>query len=364
MYDRCVVITNPMIAANKSAEVTLSKFLRVISSVYTSISVIGGNVTIEKDLQSISVCSFDIDRSPKKTRRITDIIQLQIRMSKHIRTFVKKGDPVFFWVGDKMILPFWTLERRKADIRYFIYGNLSKEGSPSFFTKMSTKLISYMANRANSVYVESPGVLQEWQPLVRNKTVRELHLYTSIGEFTPIDKRKNTIGMLCRLTQGKHVLECIQAFAEMRKKYPEYTLEIIGSGRQETECKRMIKSLNADSYITMLGWVDHEHVIEKTCKWKYLLFASDTEGMPNSVLEMMGQGIPAIASPVGGIRDIIKDGENGWLLVDNSVESILKGLLRAIEYASEYRTLSIGAKKTIEMKYILETAQKNAMINC
>ena len=79
---------------------------------------------------------------------------------------------------------------------------------------------------------------------------------------------------------------------------------------------------------------------------------------------MMGQGIPAIASPVGGIRDIIKDGENGWLLVDNSVESILKGLLRAIEYASEYRTLSIGAKKTIEMKYILETAQKNAMINC
>ena len=62
--------------------------------------------------------------------------------------------------------------------------------------------------------------------------------------------------------------------------------------------------MNAEDYIDMLGWVEHEKILQTTRKWQYLLFPSDTEGMPNSVLEMMGQGIPVIAAPVGGINDI------------------------------------------------------------
>ena len=60
------VITNPMIAANKSAEVTLSKFLRVMAAVYDDITVIGGNISLEKDLDHISIKSFQINRAQKK----------------------------------------------------------------------------------------------------------------------------------------------------------------------------------------------------------------------------------------------------------------------------------------------------------
>lgn len=357
------VITNPMIAANKSAEVTLSKFLRVISAVYDDITVIGGNISLEKDLDYISTKSFQINRAEKKVNRILDIIGLQIKMAKATYSLIEKGAHVYFWVGDKMILPYIVGKRNKADIRYFIYGNVLKEGKPSLFIKASAKLIVFMANHADSVCVESRHVMREWDGMLNNKRVREIHLYTEIGEFTPVKQRENTIGMLCRLTQGKHVLESIQAFVEVRKKHPLYSMEIIGSGRQEDECKELIRSLQAESYIRMLGWINHDQVIERTKKWKYLLFTSDTEGMPNSVLEMMGQGIPAIASPVGGIPDVIEDGYNGWLLNATSLAEIRDRIIEVLQNANEYNEVAMHARESVANEYVLEIAQKKANAN-
>lgn len=357
------VITNPMIAANKSAEVTLSKFLRVMNAVYDNITVIGGNISLEKDLDHISIKSFQINRAKRKSKRMFDIIALQSKMAKMTYSIIYRGAHVYFWVGDKMILPYIIGKLKKADIRYFIYGNVLKEGNPSLFTKASAKLIAFMANHADSVCVESNHVMREWDRMIYNKKVREIHLYTETGEFTPADQRENIIGMLCRLTQGKHVLESIQAFAEVRKKNPQYRMEIIGSGRQENECKELIQSLQAESYIRMLGWINHDQIIERTRKWKYLLFPSDTEGMPNSVLEMMGQGIPVIASPVGGIPDIIRDGHNGWILRSCTKKEIEMCITKVIMDA-RYEAEAYAAMETIERKYTLLSATKQAVSQC
>lgn len=55
-----IVVTNPMIAANRSAEVTLSKFLRVMKPSVESIQVIGGNLSVESDLNDIQLVSFQL----------------------------------------------------------------------------------------------------------------------------------------------------------------------------------------------------------------------------------------------------------------------------------------------------------------
>lgn len=360
--NKCIVVTNPMIAANKSAEVTLSKFLRVIAPAYGEISVVGGNVKVEKDLSNIVIRSFEIKRSPNKIKRLLDILRLQCSISTFLRKDISENEHIYFWVADKMLLPFWMAKMKKADIRYFIYGNVLKEGTPRLFTKLSGKLIAYMANHADSVCVESPSVINEWNGVIKNKSVRAIHLYTEIGELNPIENRENIVGMLCRLTEGKHVLDSIQAFHEYHKTHPDYKLEIIGSGRQEIECRKKIAVLHAEDYIRLLGWVEHTAVIDKTKKWKYLLFPTDTEGMPNSVLEMMGQGIPAIASPAGGIRDIIKDGFNGWILQSTAKNDILQGLEKAIPCDS-YLKIAIEAQRSISEGFVLEAAQKNAMQN-
>ena len=193
------------------------------------------------------------------------------------------------------------------------------------------------------------------------KNKRVIHLYTDNIIMNSINGREKIIGMVCRLTSGKHVLESIEAMASIHSLYPEWKLEIIGSGRQQEECEKKIMQLNAKDYIKLLGWVEHQKVIEVSKHWKFFLFPTDTEGMPNSLIEMMGRGIPSLTSPVGGIKDIIEDGGNGFFIVDNSQESIMAGIIKLIGINDEaYFNYVNSAYETIRREYSKDSAINNA----
>lgn len=359
----CYVITNPMIAANRSAEVTLSKFLRVISAAYDEIHVVGGNLTIESDVNA-TLHTWNILRSKNKVKRLLDISLLQAKMAWYLLKTVSRNTTVYFWIGDKMLLPFLAVKSKRADVRYFLYGNVLKEGRASTAVKISGKIIAWMANHADSVCVESPGVLKEWDGLIHNKKHRFIHLYTDMPVSCVHTEQESVIGMLCRLTEGKHVLESIEAFSEFYKTHPDYRLEIVGSGKQEQLCRDLVERLYAESYVHLLGWIDHEHIPKTIKHWKYLLFPTDTEGMPNSVLEAMGCGIPVLASSVGGLCDLIQPGENGWFLQNTTKDGILLGLNLAVSVDNEYSKLSEAAFETVYDGFSLAAAQIQAKENC
>ena len=294
-----LVVTNPMVAANRSAEVTLSKFLRVIGPWADGVKVIGGSLQVEKDLEEVELISFPIRRHPWKAGRIAAVLQVQLRQMLAVLRLGKRGRPVYFWIADKMLLPYLAARARGMEINYFIYGNVEREGRPSLWTALSGKLIRYMASHADWLCMESPGVRKEW-PGLEGKGEKIIHLYTGVNEKPDFSARGLVLGMVCRLTPGKHIIESIRAMAEIHKAYPEWRLEIIGSGIQEPECLALIRQLDAGGYIELQGWVEHARLYSQVKRWKYLLFLTDTEGMPNGLVEMMGQGIPAIASPAGG----------------------------------------------------------------
>ena len=235
---------------------------------------------------------------------------------------------------------------------------VEKEGTQSTFTALSGRLIRYMASNSDYVCMESPSVKNEWKDLVSPRE-KIIHLYTDVLEKPVFEYKELVIGMVCRLTPGKHVLECIEAMQKIHKEYPEWKLEIIGSGKQQQECEELIEQLKAEQYVNLLGWVEHSDLQRYTRKWKFLLFPTDTEGMPNGLIEMMGCGIPAIASAVGGIADIVTDGINGILLSDCSDKAIFEGIRLAITTSEEaYRRMSANAYETINEQFTLEAAQK------
>ncbi len=354
-----VIITNPMIAANKSAEVTLSKFLRVIQPSVGNIQVIGGNVSVEEDLIGIELRSFPIIRANNKLKRALSLFAIQIKMAIEIMKKKERNESVYFWIADKMILPFIATKLKKMEINYFIYGNVEKEGRKNSFTKLSGKLIRYMAKYADCICMESISVENEWSSL-KIKQKKIIHLYTEKTSSPIFENRKNVFGMVCRLTPGKHVIECIQAIKEIHMKYPEWSLEIVGSGKQQKECEEFVENLKAKDYISFLGWVDHSELQNKVKNWKYLLFPTDTEGMPNGIIEMMGLGIPAIASPVGGIPDVI-DSTNGFILTDCSVTSLKEKMEEAIILPEKsYVDMAKSAYSTICNEYTLSAAQVQA----
>lgn len=359
--ENALIVVNPMIAENRSTEVTLSKFIRVIAPCYSSIRVLGGNISLERDLAYIIIHSYQIKRNQRKLLNILNITFLQLKMAFYIVTKVKKKTPIFFWIGDKMIFPYLAAKVKKFPIYYFIYGNVAKESNNSII-KLSSKIIRFMAKYADYVCMESKSVLDEWDGL-EVKSGKTIHLYTEYIKMVSVQNRKKIFGMVCRLAEGKHVIECIRAMSELHKKYPEWSLEIIGSGKLWNECNNLIKQLNAKEYIKLIGWVEHDKIFEFSQSWKYLLFLTDTEGVPNGLIEMMGYGIPALASAVGGIKDIIANRDNGFLTNTMEVSKIVKLMeeMIAISFTPLYKKMAWNAYNTVRQEFTLEAARKKAV---
>lgn len=80
---------------------------------------------------------------------------------------------------------------------------------------------------------------------------------------------------------------------------------------------------------------------------KAFINASDTEGVPVSIMEAMSFGIPTVATDVGGVGELVKDGVNGFLVSPDSSESLREGILKILNMSDiEYESIRYGARNT------------------
>ena len=130
---------------------------------------------------------------------------------------------------------------------------------------------------------------------------------------------------LARIIKEKGVFETLQAFAKFNESHPDANLVIAGDGEDYNEVKSYIEQ-NQLQNVTLLGDVRGEK--KKACfeAADVYLFPSYTEGMPNSVLEALGMGLPIITSKVGAVPDFFENDKMGVMMQGHSAEEILDAL--------------------------------------
>ena len=127
-------------------------------------------------------------------------------------------------------------------------------------------------------------------------------------------ERQNRVVCVGRLDHNKNQDYLIRQFARAHEKHPEYTLHLYGDGPARTEFEHLADQLGIAEAVIFEGLVDG--VREKIEKSRIFVLPSRSEGMPNALLEAMGAGLACISTdcPCGGPRDLIRDGENGFLV--------------------------------------------------
>lgn len=115
------------------------------------------------------------------------------------------------------------------------------------------------------------------------------------------------------------------------KKNIDIHLDIIGSGPMRTELEQLAEKLGISSNITWLGRVaSGQPLFDALSQGDTFVLSSFSEGMPSVIPEAMSQGLPVVATDVGGVREILLDGQCGLIVPPGDPESLAQALERSV----------------------------------
>jgi glycosyltransferase involved in cell wall biosynthesis len=119
---------------------------------------------------------------------------------------------------------------------------------------------------------------------------------------------------------------------------------IVGDGPERTALESRQSAANA----SFEGAVPRERLAELYRRAGVVVLASTREGFPNVLLEAMAHARPVIATPVGGVRDLVRDGENGLLVPPGDVAALAAALRRVEGDRALASRLGAAARLTAE----------------
>ncbi len=349
-----VVIGNPIPAHNLSPFVSLGKFLKLASEIYQGVDVLVAEAPDAKIAENVSFSRIKCPRTGSKIKRVLAFAGAEINYFFKALKLVKKDDDVYFWIGDKMLLPFFAAKLKGGKISFFL---LISDPAQFKGNRLSTAAFSYMLRRSDYICVEGKSVLKNWG--FAEKSIRNIHLFYEAADnecLKPADCIN--IGFLGRLSSEKHPLEVINSFSALSENSGvKLRLDILGDGPLLEECRRAVESSGARESIQLCGWVSHEEIFDYLKSWHFFILPSDTEGLPNSLLESMAFGVVPIASPAGAIPDVVTDGQNGIIIKSNDEVTIGSALNAAVKLENREQ-LSENAVTTVLESYSFSAALK------
>lgn len=100
-----------------------------------------------------------------------------------------------------------------------------------------------------------------------------------------------------------------------------------------------------------LGSRPNEQIPELLCAADVLALPSRSEGTPVVILEALACGIPVVASKVGGIPDVVRDGYNGYLIEPGDVEALVDRLTRILDDTEKAKKMGIAGRELVAAHY-------------
>lgn len=160
------------------------------------------------------------------------------------------------------------------------------------------------------------------------------------------------LGIVGRVTPVKGIEYALRALAS-----PEVPaavrLSIIGDGPAAPSLRREAAALGLGERVRFLGFRDN--IYDYLAHLDALLMPSLHEGLPYVLLEAMSLGVPVIASRVGGLAEVLRDGQTGWLAPVGDVAAWRRLIIRTAAEPEAARRLGAAAAAAQRAAYTLES---------
>jgi glycosyltransferase involved in cell wall biosynthesis len=190
---------------------------------------------------------------------------------------------------------------------------------------MQSRLFSpFVFRHADRLTVQSPTIAEQLTQVFERApgrpTGEEIRgkLCVIPNGISPVDAPSldgDAVLYVGRLTKAKGVHFLIEAMRQC----PDESLIVVGDGPERRALERAARHLTNVSFAGMVG---HVRVDEYLARARVLVLPSLQEGQPNVVMEAMARGVPVIASRVGGVPDLVRHGDTGFLIEPGDIGAI------------------------------------------
>jgi len=165
------------------------------------------------------------------------------------------------------------------------------------------------------------------------------------------------IGMVAALTAEKGYPTILKAAAEVLRNHDRVTFCALGDGSGRDALFRQAEALGLGDKFRFMGF--REDVGAFFHIFDVFVLASHMEGLGTSILDAHSVGLPVLASRVGGIPEIIEDGENGLLADAGNAQGFADKLSHLIDDSDLREKLGRNALESVKRFSIKETVEKN-----
>lgn len=354
------IITSPRPMAGVTP---LSNLVNILSTLSNELYVITGN---EGDIvckNHKKVYSYSIVYNPKTQiiARILNYIYLQLTISYRLMKLARTVDIWFFFMGEGLLLPILTLKLSRKPVILSLAASAPKiieaKKNISLLDKTMELLEIINYTLSNRIFICSQNLIEEWSlEKYKNKISIAHEHFIDFNKFKikyEIHERDCLIGYIGRLSEEKGVLNYIKAIPEIKKGKLKFLIG--GDGELRCEIEEYLYENNFNNRIILVGWIPHDEIPDRLNELKLLVIPSYTESGPLIALEAMSCGTPILATPVGHIPDIVKDGETGFIMENNTPACIAENVLRALEHPDLERIVK-NARVLVEREFTYEAA--------
>jgi glycosyltransferase involved in cell wall biosynthesis len=320
--------------------------------------ILGGKGILTEKLESRGVRVLSLN-SLTRDIRLTD----DLRSFVDIYKILRKERPDVFHINSSKMGGMGTLAARLAGVDKIIFTGHAwafNEPRPEWqknIIKTFAWLTIMLSHTTICVSEKTKSDIAKW-PFVKNR-LAVVHNGSRSGELVSREEARQKLGIHedtfavgtiseLHLIKGLDIL--LRAWYDFTKSNPGL-LVIIGEGEERVNLKKLAQKLGIEKTVYFAGFIDNARALLSA--FDVFVLASRSEALPYAPLEAGAASLPVIATAVGGVPEIIIDGETGVLIEPEFPEELCNVLQGLAADPDLRKTLGENLKKFVEKEYSL-----------
>ena len=227
----------------------------------------------------------------------------------------------------------WFMEARRTGKPVIVHVHMPDIGDFARSGTAHAAAMRWMFTTADRVVALTAAMASELRALFGDQPRIEV-LYNPV-ELEPLSAPPRprttspTVLFLGEIGQRKGAFDLLAAARGVLDAAPSARFLLYGNGAVE-QARAEVQRMGLSHAITVPGWINGPERLEALRSAHLLVLPSYQEGLPMSILEAMGAGLPVVATPVGGVAEAVVDGETGALVRPGDINGLRDALLRLV----------------------------------